>query len=206
MFLYICFMKQEIKSELTQQLIIDKAFNLFYKNGFKSTSIDKIMLATKLSKGAFYHHFKNKQDIGLAVISQRVQTRILNGMIKPLDSNQEPIELLKHVFTSKIRSFSMEEKQAGCPANNLINEIGDSELGYQLALRKIIDDWKQAIIKVIENGKSTGSIKPEVDSAAVAIYLISAFEGIRGIRKLYQDDQILEEYLLGVENYLNQLK
>ena len=199
-------MKQEIKSELTQQLIIDKAYNLFYKNGFKSTSIDKIMHATKLSKGAFYHHFKNKQDIGLAVISQRVQTRILNGMIKPLESDQEPIELLKHVFTSKIRSFTEEEKQTGCPANNLINEIGDSELGYQLALRKIIDDWKKAIIKIIENGKSTGSIKTEVDSAAVSIYLISSFEGIRGIRKLYQDDQILEEYLLGVENYLNQLK
>ncbi|WP_253256059.1 TetR/AcrR family transcriptional regulator [Formosa algae] len=54
-------MQQDLKSELTKQLIIDKAFTLFYENGFKTTSIDKIMKETTLSKGAFYHHYKSKK-------------------------------------------------------------------------------------------------------------------------------------------------
>ena len=48
-------MQQELKSELTKQLIIDQAFQLFYENGFKTTSVEKVMQATSLTKGAFYH-------------------------------------------------------------------------------------------------------------------------------------------------------
>jgi len=54
-------MQQELKSELTKQTILNESFKLFYENGFKTTSVDKIMKATKLTKGAFYHHYKNKK-------------------------------------------------------------------------------------------------------------------------------------------------
>ncbi|MBT4416338.1 MAG: TetR/AcrR family transcriptional regulator, partial [Flavobacteriaceae bacterium] len=52
-------MKQSLKSKATQNLIINKSFEMFYSNGFKSTNIPDIMRETSLSKGAFYHHFKN---------------------------------------------------------------------------------------------------------------------------------------------------
>ena len=103
-------------------------------------------------------------------------------------------------------SFPLEEKQSGCPMNNFINEIGDSEKTYQIALKNIIEEWKTALVELIERGKVENSIKQEVSSAAAAIYLISAFEGIRGIRKLYDDDTIIEEYLNGLYIYLKQIK
>ena len=80
-------MLQNEKSELTKQIILDKSFTLFYENGFKTTSVDKIMKATKLTKGAFYHHYKNKKELGLAVISLKVQQRVYKGMITPLLQN-----------------------------------------------------------------------------------------------------------------------
>lgn len=198
-------MEQKLKSEITQHMIIDKAFALFYQNGFKSTSIDKIMEATQLTKGAFYHHFKDKKEIGLAVIGRKVQKRIYDGMISPLYAKGNELKILKSIFTNRIRSFTTQEKQSGCPANNLINEIGDTEKAYQLALRQIIDEWKAALISLIDRGKKAGSINRKTNNASVAVYLISAFEGVRGIRKLYNDDQILEEYLTAVENYIEQL-
>jgi TetR/AcrR family transcriptional regulator, transcriptional repressor for nem operon len=69
-------MEQQLKSELTQQLILDKAFDLFYKNGYESTTVAQIMTATKLSKGAFYHHFTNKKEVVIDVISNNVKKRI----------------------------------------------------------------------------------------------------------------------------------
>ncbi|MFV8375651.1 TetR/AcrR family transcriptional regulator [Flavobacterium sp. LB1P62] len=199
-------MKQEIKSELTRQLIIDKAFVLFYKNGFHPTSVDKVMIETKLTKGAFYHHFKNKKELGVAVISDRIQKRVFESMIIPLSEEKDPILILKEVFSTRIQSFTTAEKQSGCPVNNLINEISEREIAYQLALRKIIDDWKKALIDLLERGKKMDCIHKEVHSPSVAIFLISAFEGVRGIRKLYTDDSILDNYLISLENYINQLR
>ncbi len=199
-------MDQRIKSEHTRHLIIEKSFLLFYENGFKTTSVDKIMKATKLTKGAFYHHFKSKSEIGQAVIAQKVQKRIHDSMVTPLYEDKNTIEVLKTTFSNRLKSFSSFEKEHGCPANNLINEIGDTEEGYQLALKEIINDWKKALILLIEKGKKENQIKENINSEATAIYLISSFEGVRGIRKLYKDDTILDTYITGLTHYIEQLK
>lgn len=203
---YICFMEQQLKSELTKQLIIDTSFNLFYKQGFKTTSIVTIMKATNLTKGAFYHHFKNKKEIGLTVISNKLKQRIYNAMILPLHGTGNAIDILERAFTERLNSFTETEIKHGCPVNNLINEIGDTEEAYQLALRNIINEWKDALIHIIERGKNEGVIKKDVDSKATATYLISAFEGIRGIRKLYNDNTINKEYIIALSYYINQIK
>ncbi|AXG74914.1 TetR/AcrR family transcriptional regulator [Flavobacterium arcticum] len=198
-------MEQKLKSELTKQIIIDKSFMLFYENGFKPTSILAIMKATNLTKGAFYHHFEDKRQVGITVISQKLQERVYNAMITPLHNSGNAAKILEDTFHRRIKSFSLLEKKHGCPLNNLINEIGDTEKAYQLALRKIIDEWKTAIINLIERGKKEGSIRESINSTATATYLISAFEGIRGLRKLYDNDTILDEYLLGLNFYIKQI-
>lgn len=200
-------MKQELKSEITQANIINTAFNLFYQNGFKNTSIDKIAAELQLTKGAFYHHFKNKRELATAVIQQKLRARIAVGMIQPIydKPNMKAKELLKELFVNRISSFSAIEKSLGCPLNNLIHEIGGLENIYQHTLRTIVEDWKQALYTLLERGKINGEIQTATDSKATAIYLISAFEGIRGLRKLYDNDIIITQYCNALETHINHL-
>ena len=68
-------MKQELKSRETQDLIINTSFELFYEKGYNATSIPDVMKKTSLSKGAFYHHFKNKHEIGTRVIEVIIKNK-----------------------------------------------------------------------------------------------------------------------------------
>ncbi|MBU2920743.1 TetR/AcrR family transcriptional regulator [Winogradskyella psychrotolerans] len=199
-------MEQKQKSELTKQVILNESFKLFYRNGFKTTSIDKIMKATNLTKGAFYYHYKNKKELGVEVISSKIQKRVYDGMITPLYQDGNALEILEDTFSRRLKSFSLFDKQHGCPMNNFINEIADEEEAYQIALKRIIEEWKAALIHLIERGKKENTINKKYANNAIAIYLISAFEGIRGIRKLYNDDDILDDYILGLQLYIDQLK
>ncbi|GGG97161.1 TetR family transcriptional regulator [Polaribacter pacificus] len=199
-------MQQELKSELTKQHIVQEAFTLFYEKGFKTTSINDVMKATKMSKGAFYHHYKNKEQLGLEVIELKILKRVYDAMILPLKEQGNAMDILENTFLNRIKSFPFYDKKHGCPMNNLINEIGNYEMSYQLALKKIIEQWKKALIALINQGKNQNEIKKGVPSEAVAIYLISAFEGIRGIRKLYDNDSILDQYISGLSLYLHELK
>jgi AcrR family transcriptional regulator len=201
-------MNQKFKSELTQQLIIEESFKLFYENGFSKTSIPKIMNKTGFSKGAFYHHFKSKHELGEKVLKDIIRKRIYDNMITPLNNykNENVTALLSRVFTERIKNFSIEEKRLGCPVNNLINEIGCSDDVFRKILKQLISDWKYMLIKVLEEGKLKKEIRANVNSSAVAIYLISGFEGIRGIRKVFDDDKILLEYLESLKTHINQLK
>jgi AcrR family transcriptional regulator len=51
--------------------LIDCAQGLFLTRGYERTTINDVILATGLSKGAFYHHFRSKEDL-LEAIAARV--------------------------------------------------------------------------------------------------------------------------------------
>ncbi len=200
-------MNQKLKSEETKKLIIQTSFEMFYHNGFNNTSIPDIMKETNLTKGAFYHHFKNKLEIGKKVIENILSKRIYNGFIAPLKENttMKVSDLLVYVFTERIKNFTEKEKALGCPANNMINEIGCTVHAFRDPLRKLMDGWKDALVEAIEMGKEKNEIKSSVDSGAAATYLICSFEGARGIRKIYDDDALFNKYLEAVKEYIKSI-
>lgn len=54
----------------TQERITYAAFILFLENGYKSTTYDELIRAVGLSKGAFYHYFRSKEELFFAVIDR----------------------------------------------------------------------------------------------------------------------------------------
>ena len=51
--------------------LIDCAQRLFLAQGYEKTTINEVIAATGLSKGAFYHHFRSKEDL-LEAITARI--------------------------------------------------------------------------------------------------------------------------------------
>ena len=199
-------MKQELKSRETQDLIINTSFELFYEKGYNATSIPDVMKKTSLSKGAFYHHFKNKHEIGTRVIEVIIKRRIKEGFIDPLKETDKNIpELLLDVFTNRIKNYSEREKALGCPANNLIGEIGYTEQDFRIILKTLFEEWRQALINALEVGKSRNEVKKDVNSSATAISLICAFEGVRSVRKVYDDDVIFNEFMESMSVFIKNL-
>lgn len=54
----------------TKERILLVAYQMFINKGYYNTSMQSLVDASGLSKGAFYHHFKNKQEIYSQVIEQ----------------------------------------------------------------------------------------------------------------------------------------
>lgn len=51
------------KRQSTKSRIVKAAWNLFYKNGYDKTTVEDIIVASKTSKGTFYHYFKGKEAL-----------------------------------------------------------------------------------------------------------------------------------------------
>jgi AcrR family transcriptional regulator len=65
------------RSEETRTKIMESAIKLFSTRGFNKASVDDICEEAGISKGAFYHHFKSKQELFLA---------LLDGWLQAIDS------------------------------------------------------------------------------------------------------------------------
>ena len=75
-----------------KQELIKIAFGLFMSKGYESTSIQDIMNAAKISKGAMYHYFANKEDVLDAVLNhildleeQRLAPVFQDASLRPLE-------------------------------------------------------------------------------------------------------------------------
>jgi TetR/AcrR family transcriptional repressor of nem operon len=79
------------KAANTRTMILTKAFELIYKQGYQATSIDNILATTQVTKGAFFYHFKNKDEMGLAMINEIIYPGMYATLVKPLLDSKDPV-------------------------------------------------------------------------------------------------------------------
>ena len=80
------------KASETRITILQKAFELIYTKSYQTTSIDEIIATTNVTKGAFYYHFKNKDEMGLAIINDIVRPTMYNAFISPIQQSDDPVK------------------------------------------------------------------------------------------------------------------
>src|SRR5260370_42298289 len=90
--------------ENTRQRILDAAFDEFYKNGFQGGSLNRIVDEARTTKGALFHHFKGKKDLGVAVVREVIQPDFKQQWSDPLAHSSDPITDLKRIFRQSAKT------------------------------------------------------------------------------------------------------
>lgn len=65
--------RRQALAEATRQALVETAFDHFAAAGYLKTSLDDIVTDAGLTKGALYHHFRNKEDLFAACFELQVQ-------------------------------------------------------------------------------------------------------------------------------------
>ncbi len=194
------------KSEITRQMLLQNAFQLIYVKGYQSTSIDDIIATTHVTKGAFFHHFRNKEDMGLALIREFMQGTIGETMLAPLMDSEKPLDDIYNLMHHLLLESPLMQAKYGCPTHNLIQEMSPINPAFKQALLEINEQTQKAFLNILENAKSNGKIRQSVDCQQVVLFIAVGYTGIRTIGKLYDDDTQYHKYLALLKDYLNGLK
>jgi TetR/AcrR family transcriptional repressor of nem operon len=192
------------KAEVTRSTILHKAFELIYRQGYQATSVDVIIATTQVTKGAFYYHFKNKDEMGLAMIQEVMYPGLYNALVQPLLEAQYPAREIYTMMHEILLNNSFFDVKYGCPAINLIEEMAPLNEAFRTALSGLMIQWQQSIQKSILKGKETGSIRQEADPEQVACFVLAGYSGIRNIGKIL-GVSCYHVYLKSLQSYLSGL-
>jgi AcrR family transcriptional regulator len=80
--------KRALRGEATRQQLLEAATRLFASHGYEGTSIEAILNACNISRGALYHHFENKEQLFEAVfeaVEKQVTVSSANATLKETD-------------------------------------------------------------------------------------------------------------------------
>ena len=194
------------KAANTRLTILNKAFELIYSKGYQTTSIDDIIATTQVTKGAFYYHFKTKDEMGIAIIEEILKPVMLENFIKPIENSVNPIEDLYNMISYLLLEDPFLQVKYGCPVGNLTQEMTPWNNQFSKVLTELVDQWKNTIVNIVANAQKSGLIKKDVDGNQVAFFIMSGYWGIRNFGKLQDNNSSYIIYLKEFRNYLNSLK
>lgn len=191
--------------DATREAILDAAFQEIYRNGFQAASLSNILAKTALTKGALYHHFPTKNDLGLAVIDEIVREGLDAMVFAPLRESDAPFETLLEIVRRKGQTAEQETVTLGCPLNNLMQEMSPLDEAFKAHLNIVLTEWREVLEDALKRAQKQGRVRRDVDCRAAALFVVSAWEGCAGVSKNLQSvkdfrlcNKQLEDYVAGL--------
>ena len=191
--------------DATRQKLLERAFEEIHRNGFRAASLDSILAEAGLTKGALYHHFPSKAELGYAVVEEVVRPWMEQSWL-PITVADNPIDAAIGVIRERLRERSQMALTIGCPFNNLAQEMSGLDEGFRERLAAILHDWREATAAAMRRGQANGTVCKDVDAGAAAAFVISSVEGCVGMAKAAQSREFLEAGFRGLVEYLEHLR
>lgn len=191
--------------DVTRDKIVEAAYQEIYRHGFQAASLSNILANTGLTKGALYHHFPNKNDLGLAVIEEVIREGFEAMMFAPLRETDDPVETLIEVIQRKAKNATLETVTLGCALNNLMQEMSPLDMQFKQRLNGILKTWQDVVTDALKRAQKQGRVRKDVDSRAAALFIVSAFEGCIGISKNLQSVKDFGQCMAQLESYVRGL-
>jgi TetR/AcrR family transcriptional repressor of nem operon len=174
----------------TRSEILNAAFMEIYLNGFQGVSVDKIIAKTGLTKGAFFHQFSSKLELGYALVDEVLRDLIKTRWIDPLNEFDDPLEGIASQMNKLIGKASDNDLKCGCPLNNLVQEMTTVDEKFARKLSEVIDYWIEGIEDALKRGVRNGFVKDSIRTHEAALYIVMFHEGMYGFLKAQPDHRV----------------
>ena len=189
----------------TRQRLLERAFEEIHRNGFRAASLDSILADAGVTKGALYHHFANKLELGYAVVDEVVRPW-MEETWRPITVADNPIDAAIGVIRERLKARTQMALTIGCPFNNLTQEMSGVDEGFRQRLSAILHDWREATAAAMARGQANGTVCTDVNARDAAAFVISSVEGCVGMAKAAQSKEFLEAGFHGLIEYLEHLR
>lgn len=194
--------KKTRNSEITRAHILETAFYEIYRQGFQGISIDKIIKNTNVTKGAFFHYFRTKNDLGYAIVDETLREIIQERWIRPLAAYKNPLQGILKRFKRLIDEWADENVPLGCPLNNLTQEMSAVDPIFREKLQAVMLMWIEETEKYLKKAQADGYLKQSVNTRALAEFIVTTQEAAFAMTKTMNDRRMLASIYNSLKVYL----
>ena len=170
--------------------IVDKAWELFAKNGYKETKVEDITNDLGISKGSFYTYFATKDELLYEVLEKIKKEKVLEDYVKA--KMNYVVKILNNMRLNSVEKYSIDPK-----LRNFFEELKE----------KSTDFIKINIVEKF-NSKNGNKYNADVISEFILIsieeFLYDEFV-LKNFQKMKDDDLINIQNTRKVENSLKEI-
>lgn len=183
-------MAKKVDKALRQAQLLETAIAVFAERGYQATTMDEIAQRARVSKGMLYLYFKNKEALFGEVFRWfgRISGDRLIEAITAIDNEADKIRSI----TATWAEIAIEHREFVPLFLDFWAAASLKGMRYDYArdLAEMYDEYRTMIIGLIEQGKTSGVFRSDVDAQAIAYLLVGGMDGIFIQSWLSQPDNI----------------
>ena len=192
-----------------RERILDAAQRLVLERGFGATSVDAVIAGASTSKGGFFHHFRSKNELGLALLERyaAADKRLLEEFMAEAEAATEDPARQLVAFVRRFEQVAAElaPTQPGCLFVSFLYETQLAGEGSADLIAGSIRDWRERLLEKLDAAARAHPPATAVDLASLADQVFTVFEGGFILARAMDEPAHLPAQLAHVRHYLELL-
>jgi TetR/AcrR family transcriptional regulator, transcriptional repressor for nem operon len=166
----------------TRQQILQATARLVALKGFHDTKLEEVLESASVTKGAFFHHFRDREDLGFAVLDWHMDQRRqqLDMIEQELPRSRQAGPLLR-VFRRLDAIQEMIHRRdgakGGCVIGNMSTTLSDCHEGFRTRLAECFDEMALEFFPHLEAAARQGGLTRRTNTRELARYIVTVIEG-----------------------------
>lgn len=157
--------------------LLEAAMMVIRKKGYSATSVDELCAVAGVTKGAFFHHFKSKDELGIAVVDHWSQmtggmfaAASYHDLADPLDRVLGYLELRKALLAGEVAEFT-------CVAGTMVQETFETSEPIRDACDRSISGHAATLEADIAAAVSARELTPDWTPGSLALHTQAVLQG-----------------------------
>jgi TetR/AcrR family transcriptional regulator, transcriptional repressor for nem operon len=191
----------------TREKILQAAAHLFALKGYHDTKLEEVLDNAQVTKGAFFHHFRDREDLGFAVLdwhmNQRRQRLDAIEQELPLAEEAEPLQrVFRRLDAIQEMVRRRERRKGGCIIGNLSTALSDCHEGFRKRLAECFDEMAQEFRPHLEVAARSQRPNRRPETTEVARYIVTVIEGAIMQARTLDDSKLLPRQFAFLKDHL----
>ena len=193
----------------TRERILDAAQNLILDRGYVGMTVEHVLDAVGITKGAFFHHFKSKDDLARALLQRfadkdaqiykETRERAEKLSDDPLQQMLIFIGLFQEMFDG------LKEPYPGCLFASYLYELQQFDADMRALIRDSFVKWRELLKEKFEAIARKYPPRVETSAASLADAFTVVLEGAFITGKALDEPEVISEQLRHFRNYVELL-
>jgi len=189
----------------TRDRLMEAAFGLVRQKGLAATSVDEICKAAGVSKGAFFHYFKSKDELASeaayhwsATTEPFFEAAPYHQPADPLDRVLGYIDLRRDMTGGEIADFT-------CFVGTMAQEAWATSPAVQAATWDSMSRHADALVADIEAARQAYAITGDWSARSLALHMVAVVQGAFILAKASGDSALAADSITHLRRYVERL-
>ena len=170
-----------MKASDRKEQLLDSAARCFARHGYRGTTTAMIAAEAAVSEPIIYRHFRNKQDLFIALV-EKVGDRVFSNWEKATAHADSPLDKLRSLMYSNPATSDSWTASVYQLLFHASTEV--SEPAIQQAIRDHYERYVKALSAVMSEAQASGQLRADVPAEWLAWQIVHAAVGFAMVRPL----------------------